>query len=451
MVSVMLGDTFPWFFPTLALVLCSWLAIASIEKRRAKSLVGSAVRWTPSVMFGCLLVHRFVSIMQLDATHMEVLQYLPQDASLGERLRVVLTGQAGYEAAALMMVVFAACAHRLPSLQVLGENAANVARHRIMNFTAICLLMTLGLLFPEQAYIATEPLPQQGILQPPSLSGALLPILFALMVMFSSELFAASSTYSINADFSTLARKASMKNGLLLIIALIWISTNPITWTAWLDDPSVGTEAIVLLMAIHAAVSLTLIIRPSRTIESRLLYGERRSFALIAMFVVCAALMLLSACLLLNSTSIFATTTGANLYGFWACAAVLGAMLLSQFMPTLGFDAAPRPEAWWLRNMALFIPMVLMAFSPMTAYILPGVWLALAWTLVLPWIVESDVRTPQMRFVIAPLMVTTVAGLAIPLMAQATLLPALILAIPALLVAFIGMMVHNPTASNLTP
>ena len=389
--------------------------------------------------------------MQLDATHMEVLQYLSQDATLGERLRVVVAGQAGFEAEALAMVVFAASAHRLPSLQMLGEKAANVARHRIMNFTALCLLMTLGLLFPEQAYIATEPLPQQGILQPPSLSGALLPILFALLVMFSGELFAASSTYSISADFSSLAKKASMKNALLLVIALIWISTNPASWTAWLDDPSVGTEAVVLLMVIHATVSLTLIIRPSRTIESRLLYGERRSLALIAMFVLSAALMLLSACLLLNSTSLFATTIGANLYGFWACAAVLGAMLLSQFMPTLGFDAAPRPEAWWLRNMALFMPMVLMAFSPMAAYILPGVWLALAWTLVLPWIVESDVRTPQMRFVIAPLMIATVAALAIPMMAESTLLPALILAIPALLVAFIGMMVHNPSALNSTP
>ena len=451
MVSVMLGDTFPWFFPTLALVLCSWLAVASIEKERARSLVGSVVRWTPPVMFAVLFLHRFFSIMQLDAAHMEVLQYLSQDATLGERLRVVVAGQAGFEAAALAMVVFAASAHRLPSLQMLGEKAANVARHRIMNFTALCLLMTLGLLFPDQAYTATEPLPQQGILQPPSLSGALLPILFALLVMFSGELFAASSTYSISADFSSLAKKASMKNALLLVIALIWISTNPASWTAWLDDPSVGTEAVVLLMVIHATVSLTLIIRPSRTIESRLLYGERRSLALIAMFVLSAALMLLSACLLLNSTSLFATTIGANLYGFWACAAVLGAMLLSQFMPTLGFDAAPRPEAWWLRNMALFTPMVLMAFSPMTAYILPGVWLALAWTLVLPWIVESDVRTPQMRFVIAPLMIATVAALAIPMMAESTLLPALILAIPALLVAFIGMMVHNPSALNSTP
>jgi hypothetical protein len=56
-----------------------------------------------------------------------------------------------------------------------------------------------------------------------------------------------------------------------------------------------------------------------------------------------------------------------------------------------------------------------------------------------------------MRFVIAPLVIATVAALAIPMMAESTLLPALILAIPALLVAFIGMMVHNPSALNSTP
>jgi hypothetical protein len=55
-----------------------------------------------------------------------------------------------------------------------------------------------------------------------------------------------------------------------------------------------------------------------------------------------------------------------------------------------------------------------------------------------------------MRFVIAPLILATVAGIAIPMMTESTLLPALILAIPALLVASIGMMVHNPSALKST-
>ena len=307
--------------------------------------------------------------------------------------------------------------------------------------------MSLGLFFPESAYTATSPLPEQGILAPLSLSNAVLPLLFALMVMFSGELFAASSTYSIGADFSPLAKKASMKNAVLIAVTLLWIATKPSAWVAWTEDPSSGTDIIVLLMALHATVALTFVVRPSRIIESRLLHGERRSIALVAMFVCSALLMIISAGLLLDTTAVFATTAGANLYGFWACTVVLGAMLLAQFMPTLGFDAAPRPETWWLRSMALFMPMLIMAFSPMNAYVLPGVWLALAWTLVLPWLVEADVRSPSTGFVVAPLIGTTIAALLIPLLASHTLLPALVLALPALAVALFGMLVHKPSAT----
>ena len=154
-----------------------------------------------------------------------------------------------------------------------------------------------------------------------------------------------------------------------------------------------------------------------------------------------------SAGLLLNTTTVFATTLGAILYGFWACTVVLGAMLLAQFLPTLGFDAAPRPEAWWLRIMALFFPMIIMAFSPMNAYVLPGIWLALAWTLVLPWMVEADVRSPSAGFVVVPLLGTTGAALLIPLLADQALLPGLVLALPALAVALFGMLVHKPSAT----
>ena len=444
----MLGDTLPWFFPTLAISLCLWLALPSIEKNGGASVrIGTLVRWGPALMFAWLLLHRMSAIVQLDTTHLEVLQYLPQDASLVERGKLLVSGQAGHELAALAVVVFAAASNRLPTIHMLGEGAANTARYRIMSFTALCLLMSLGLFFPESAYTATNPLPEQGILAPLSLSNAVLPLLFALMVMFSGELFAASSTYSIGADFSPLAKKASMKNAVLIAVTLLWLATNPPAWTAWNDDPSSGTDIIALLMALHATVALTFVVRPSRTIESRLLHGERRSLALVAMFGCSALLMMISAGFLLDTTDVFATTAGANLYGFWACTVVLGAMLLAQFMPTLGFDAAPRPEAWWLRSMALFMPMMIMAFSPMNVYILPGVWLALAWTLVLPWLVEADVRSPSTGFVVAPLIGTTIGALLIPLLASHALLPALVLALPALAVALFGMLVHKPSAT----
>lgn len=444
----MLGDTLPWFFPTLAISLCLWLALASIEKNRGASLrIGGLIRWGPAVMFAWLFLHRMIAIIQLDTSHLEVLQYLPQDASMVERLTLLISGQAGHELAALVIVVFAAASNRLPTIHMLGEEAAHTARYRIMSFTALCLLMSLGLFFPESAYTATNPLPEQGVLSPLSLSNSILPLLFALMVMFSGELFAASSTYSIGADFSPLAKKASVKNAVLIAVTLLWLATNPSPWAAWLKDPSSGSAIIALLMALHATVALTFVVRPSRTIESRLLHGERRSLALVSMVVCSAILMMFSAGLLLNTTTVFATTLGAILYGFWACTVVLGAMLLAQFLPTLGFDAAPRPEAWWLRIMALFFPMIIMAFSPMNAYVLPGIWLALAWTLVLPWMVEADVRSPSAGFVVVPLLGTTGAALLIPLLADQALLPGLVLALPALAVALFGMLVHKPSAT----
>ncbi|HII22591.1 MAG TPA: hypothetical protein HA307_07700, partial [Candidatus Poseidoniaceae archaeon] len=109
MVETMLGDTLPWFFPTLAISLCLWLALPSIEKNGGASLrIGALVRWGPAVMFAWLLLHRMSAIVQLDTTHLEVLQYLPQDASLVERGTLLVSGQAGHELAALAVVVFAA-------------------------------------------------------------------------------------------------------------------------------------------------------------------------------------------------------------------------------------------------------------------------------------------------------------------------------------------------------
>jgi hypothetical protein len=453
---MMLGDTLPWFFPMLALCLCLWLTVRSIEKGAAKKSVGSfsfmaqAVIWAPPVMFGWLFLHRFVAIVRLDMSHLEVLQYLNEGSSFADRLVLVATGQSAFELAAFSAVLFAACSHRLPSVQTLGVEAARMAKHRMMMFTSLCLLMSFSVLFPEQAYTSPQPLPQQTIGELPPLSDAMLPLLFSLMVMFAGEVFAASSTYSIGADFSVLAKKASLKCAVLAAAAFAWISTGPTAWIAWNEDPTAPTELIALLMIVHAAVALVFVVNPSKTIESRLMHGERRSYALLATFASVAFLTILSTCLLLNSHSLFGNTTGAYLYGFWLSTAVLGSMLLAQFMPTLGFDAAPRPEAWWLRISAVFMPMLVMTVAPMGAYLIPGVWLAMAWTLVIPWMVEADVQSPSLGFVIGPLTAATVAGLVIPLLASNPFYAAIPLMVPALAIAVLGMLVHKPLANKKT-
>ena len=452
MVEIMLGDTMPWFFPALALLLCLWLFIGSIEKMPvvpgsvSTNLASLLLRLTPPVMLAWLFLNRVVAIMLNDASHMEVLQFLPDGATFTERCTLLFAGQGGLELAALTAVVFVVFSHRLPSVQALGIHAAIAVRQRMMMYCAFCLLLGAGVFFPEHAYTASNPLPAQTIGAIPAISNALLPVLFALMLMFGGELFAASTVYNVDVDFSTIARKASIKCIVVVASALIWLSTGPQAWEVWVQDPTASTHVVALLMLLHATVVLTAVLQPSRRIETRLLHGEQRSIALLVTFGTVALIMLIATSLLLRTEPVFETFAGSNLYAVWLCTAVLSAMLLVQFMPTLGFDAAPRPETWWLRAMGLVMPMIVMAVTPLAAYLIPGVWLALCWSLVVPWIIESDVQSPSLNFVIIPLILATLAGLGLPLLASHALIGALFACLPALLIAVLGLLIHKPSA-----
>lgn len=132
----MLGDTMPWFFPALALLLCLWLFIGSIEKMPvvpgsvSTNLASLLLRLTPPVMLAWLFLNRVVAIMLNDASHMEVLQFLQDGATLTERCTLLFAGQGGLELAALTAAVFAVLSHRLPSVQALGIHAAIAVRQR---------------------------------------------------------------------------------------------------------------------------------------------------------------------------------------------------------------------------------------------------------------------------------------------------------------------------------
>ena len=453
MVEIMLGDTLPWFFPVLALVLCLWLMIGSIEKKTtgeagaASGFVPMLVHWTPPVMFAGLFLHRCTAIMTSDQSHVEVLQFLPDGPSVVERLTLLFAGQGGLEFAALSAAVFAVSSHRLPSVRAMGDHAATAVRQRIMMFCSLCLLLSAGVFFPEQAYTASNPLPMDTVGMIPPLSAVLLPVFFALMVMFGGELFAASSVYNIDADFSILAKKATIKCVLLACLCLAWLSTEPQIWSDWKSDPTTPTHLVALLMMVHATVVLSAVLQPSRRIEARLVHGEARSVALLVNVGVIAVLMLLSTALLLRKETALSSGGGATLYALWLCTAVLGAMLLVQFMPTFGFDAAPRPETWWIRAMGLVIPMIVMAMTPLGVYLIPAVWLALAWSIVVPWMIESDVQSPSMGFVVLPLGAATCVALGLPMLATHAFLAGLLASLPALLIAVLGMLVHKPSAT----
>lgn len=445
----------PWLFPLIALMLCAWFLIGFIEKglddaSAGKQFLFQGINWAPSVLFAGLFIHRSTSILTADVTHMDVLLYLPDSASLADRFALIVAGQGGIELASFATATFAVCSLHLPSVKAMNRRAGKAVQQRIMMFCAICLLMGIMVLFPEQAYTSSQPLPEQGSVAAPPLSNALLPLLFALMVMFGGELFAASSVYSIEVDFETLAKKGSIKCLGLAGMSLLWLAMNPQPWDAWMADVSEPTSAMVLLMLVHAVVVLTAVLYPSRRIESRLLHGEGRSIALVATFATIAIVLICSTVLLLHHSELISSHLGATLFAFWLCTAVLGAMLLAQFMPTLGFDAAPRPETWWLRMMGLLMPMLVMALTPFGVFLIAGVWIALAWSLVVPWMVEKDVASPSSTFVTGPMAALTIAAIILPSTTQYSVLTSLFAALPVLIIAHIGMLIHKPSALNNT-
>ena len=126
---------------------------------------------------------------------------------------------------------------------------------------------------------------------------------------------------------------------------------------------------------------------------------------------------------------------------------MLGAVRWVIVVPALGFGVAPRPETWWFRAMGLVCPMFVRAITPLGVYLIPAVWLALAWSIVVPWMIESDVQSPSMGFVVLPLVAATCAALALPMLASHAFLAGLLASLPALLVAVLGMLVHKPSAT----
>jgi hypothetical protein len=88
---------------------------------------------------------------------------------------------------------------------------------------------------------------------------------------------------------------------------------------------------------------------------------------------------------------------GEALMTIWLVFSVIVICVASMFLPTMGFDATPRPELWWVRLTLSLSPLFVTAFTPYAIILLPAIWISLALTLVIPWLVEEDVRNSNSK------------------------------------------------------
>ena len=418
--STMLGDTMPWFLPLFVIGLFAWIFYEAIEKYAKKkntpfwSKVIFAIRWLPPIQVLFILILRLKSLIQHDITHIEIAQYLGPGEFSSHHLKLIMTGNGGVELIVLSIFLFALFSERLPSLVNARIDLRRGFRNRIMMFAGLTILLFSAILFPEPAYYDPSTLPLNPIGMIPSWYTLVPLFLFAGLTMFGGELFAVSTLFFAGGNFQKLARRARNKVLLISLATIIWLSISMDVDGNWLQKiPEMGMLLPLILM-LHLGICLAITIHPAVQIESELNHGDGRSWGMLVLAAIMALLILVLTPLHLDQIQVFGSGLGAYVYGFWVAAVAVSAMMLVQFLPALGFDAAPRPEIWWMKMTLVFSPILLCLFTPFAVFLIPAIWLALPWSSLTPWFIERDVASPSASFVFYPVLFITVMCAILP-------------------------------------
>ena len=145
--SNMLGDTMPWFLPLFVFGLFAWVFYEAIEKYAKKKNtsfwlnVVLAVRWLPPVQLALMLIVRLIALIQRDGTHIEVARYMGSGGFSYSDLKLILTGDGGFESIVLVIVLFTLFSERLPSIANARSDLRQDFRNRMMMFTGLVLLL----------------------------------------------------------------------------------------------------------------------------------------------------------------------------------------------------------------------------------------------------------------------------------------------------------------------
>ena len=417
----MLGDAMPWFLPALVFGLFAWIWFGSIERYADKKGTGFwknavfIVRWLPPVQLSVMLIYRFKAIFSHDMTHLEVAKYLGAGNFSSHEFKLMLTGDGGIEIVMLLVILFAVLSEHLPSISAVKPALRQKFRNRLMMFTASFALASTTLFFPEQAYSEPPQFPVETIGPIPGWENFVPLALLGGLLMFGGELFAVSTLFLAGPNFQTLASRARLKVLILAVVALCYLTVAIDIERDWLSQLHEQSMLLPLVLSMHLAVCFAVILQPAVRSDSELNHGEGRSLSIAVLAIIMAVAVLLLTPLHLNQLEMLGDGLGAYTYGVWISSIAISSLMLVQFMPALGFDAAPRPEIWWMKMTLLYAPVLMSMFTPFAILLLPAIWVALPWSSVTSWFVEKDVESPSTSFVLYPMLIATVAAAAIPL------------------------------------
>lgn len=372
----------------------------------AKRLI-SSYRIIPILMVAWLMIARARAILERDVNHAEVANRLQGTNNDFSYLKLLISGDGVGEFALLFLLIFALWTINLPSMKHAPISVRKAVQSRVMLYVSACTLLTFWIFFPESNYYAPESLPLQSTMSADGDYNILMVVIASLMIAFSGELFAIASIHNLDEHFIVLQRRALVKVYAVSGLLLIGLYHGNYLDTNWISQP--GNERIIAtIIFLSQTLILAFICVPSKRSDNLLRVGEGRTNSFAIMSILSLLILILVSSMVLRQTSELDSGNRFIEESLWLTASFAIMVSFTQLLPRYGFDAAARPEYWWLRVTLIFSPALIFWFNSLAIFIIPGLWLVASLSILVPNIVEKDAKTPSQLGVIV-LIVSTIA------------------------------------------
>ena len=363
MMAFMLASTVPWYLPVLFLSCFGWAFAFYIEGAFShRPVLRRLYRWTPPVMAGGLVIARAVDLFSLSSSNPEVAYVLGQNPSIMEQFTLLFTGQGALEGGLFSLLVFALYAPFLPSLRGCSSDTQNFVRSRMMTHAGAWSVLLLMFLFQQDMYASVATAPSSPTVEPAGWSSFLLVVLFTLLLMMSGEMLTASAHMASSGETSLLLQRAVLKTIAAGFVAWVCLFQTDVYTPEWWDRPLHDERLAVAFIIVTYGTWVTLAHAFCTVAEGVQGPSSSQAKSLAWCMALTAGVSLLLSGGTADVVHVYAEGAGAYITG-WKWVSVL--MLFgaaTMLLPTVGFDAAHHPEAWWFRiTMLLFLPVGVLA------------------------------------------------------------------------------------------
>ena len=393
----MLGDDVPWLVPLFAISLITWQMTPIIEKRAIEKgkWLKSLHNLLPLIFLALIILDRLIAVLTNDIDHSDIAKYnAGANAMNGGPWMTFLRGDGLSELSLMVLLIFSLSVDKLPSISQSPQFIRTLVRYRVMSFVSFVALFSFTVFFPDSSFLNEQSITSQSTWPTDSIGPLWYALLTIAILIIAAELFATSTIAAVDAGLSNLAKKAKYKLVVIFPIAIFLFmkidAIKNMEIDFWLDLEHYY-HLIFISIFLHMAISFATILEPAKQLDSKLGAGDGRTKSLIFTSLLAFIFLIIISLMFSQSLDVF-SGNGESLMAIWLVFAVIVTCVASMFLPTMGFDATPRPELWWIRLTLSLSPLFIAAFSPYVLILLPAIWFSLAVTLVIPWLVEEDVR-----------------------------------------------------------